>query len=765
MTIYHFVADSVKAYRKILAMKKEKITKKVKCWEVLDCGEEKCPAYKVKELKCWLVPGTLCRKEIQGKFLEKIELCLDCDPFKTNIDLESMEETLKVVNDQFAEFRGMVEERDEELESLSMELAIGLSEVFEALKEISSGNPEVRISETSELELISKLKHMVNLTAEDLGEIVNLSHDFAIGLAEHFDVLHRVSKGNLTARVSGISQVDLLKSLAKVTNVMIASVSIEMAERKQAVWALRESEEKYSTLVENSLIGTYTDQGGKIRFANKRFAEIYGYSRAELIDIDILKLVHPKDRRLVKEITAKRLNGKDAPSEYESRGLRKDGKIIWVTRRNVRINYKGEHAILGNVVDISARKQAEKELQKARNELEQRVKDRTIELSVANKKLRQEVKDRLRIEKEVKASEEKYRLLFNNDPNPLFMIDYDSGKILDVNYSAGQNYQYEREELLKMSFLDLLDVEERERVWKELEHPPEDVYVFVPNAWARKKSGDHLVINLHARSGKLKDTENGSAGGALIVRTVDITRRLEQAAKLTQASKLATLGEMATGIAHEINQPLNAIQVGADFLAKMIKRGKEITKEQLLKVSRNISEQVNRSSNIINHLREFGRQSDFHVYPVDLNQPIQDVFTMLGQQLNLRNIEVLLDLEEGLPEIRADKNRLEQVFLNLITNAWHAMEATGAETPKRLTISTCQEGNKVVAMVSDTGKGMSEQTQKKIFEPFFTTKETGKGTGLGLSISYNLVKDFGGDIEVESTLDEGTTFRLTFPIS
>jgi len=763
--VYHFVVDSVKAYRKILTMKKEKTTKKVKCWDVLKCNESECPVYQSQELKCWLVSGTHCRKEIQGKFLEKVEMCLSCEPFKANVDLDSMEETLTVVNDQFDEYRKLVEQRDRELESTSMELALGLSEVFEALKQISSGDPEVRISETSELELIAKLKHMVNLMAENLGEIVNLSHDFAIGLAEHFDVLHRVSKGNLTARVSGISEVDLLQSLAKVTNDMIENVSIEMAERKQAVRALRESEEKYSTLVENSLIGTYTDQGGKIRFANKRFAEIYGYSKAELIGVESLKLVHPKDRRLVKEIRAKRLSGKDAPSEYESRGLRKDGKIIWVTRRNVQINYKGELAILGNVVDISARKQAEKELQKARNELEQRVKDRTIELSVANKKLRQEVKDRLRIEEEVKASEEKYRLLFNNDPNPLFMIDYDSGKILDVNYSAGQTYQYEREELLEMSFLDLLDVEERERVWKELAHPPEDVYVFVPKAWARKKNGDHLVINLHARAGKLKDTGNGSAGGALIVRTVDITRRLEQAAKLTQASKLATLGEMATGIAHEINQPLNAIQVGADFLAKMIKRGKEITEEQLLKVSRNISEQVNRSSNIINHLREFGRKSDFHVYPVDINQPIQDVFTMLGQQLNLRNIEVQLDLDEGLPEIRADKNRLEQIFLNLVTNARDAMEANGAGTPKRLTISTHQEGNKVVAIVSDTGKGMSEQTQKKIFEPFFTTKEAGKGTGLGLSISYNLVKDFSGDIEVESTLHEGTTFRLAFPTS
>ncbi|MEE9567433.1 MAG: hypothetical protein V3W17_08055, partial [Desulfobacteria bacterium] len=142
--------------------------KKVKCWEFFECNETECPVYNSKELRCWLVSGTHCRDEIQGKFLEKIEMCLDCEPFKENIDISSLEETLKVVDEQFTEFRRMVDERDVELEGTSMELALGLSEVFEALKQISSGDPLVRIPETSELELITKLKHMVNLTAENL---------------------------------------------------------------------------------------------------------------------------------------------------------------------------------------------------------------------------------------------------------------------------------------------------------------------------------------------------------------------------------------------------------------------------------------------------------------------------------------------------------------------------------------------------------------------------------------------------------------------
>jgi len=217
------------------------VKEKVKCWEVFQCEEKECPVYESRELNCWLIPGTHCRNEIQGKFLEKIEMCLECEPLKANIDVDSMGETLKVVNAQLTEFRSMVDERDRELEGTSMELALGLSEVFEGLKEISQGNPGVAIPETSNLELITKLKHMVNLTAENLTEIVDLSHEFAIGLAQHFDALDRVSKGDLAARISGASEVELLESLKNVTNHMIDSVSTEITERQRAEQELKET--------------------------------------------------------------------------------------------------------------------------------------------------------------------------------------------------------------------------------------------------------------------------------------------------------------------------------------------------------------------------------------------------------------------------------------------------------------------------------------------------------------------------------------------
>jgi C4-dicarboxylate-specific signal transduction histidine kinase len=226
---------------------------------------------------------------------------------------------------------------------------------------------------------------------------------------------------------------------------------------------------------------------------------------------------------------------------------------------------------------------------------------------------------------------------------------------------------------------------------------------------------------------------------------------------------MATLGAIATGMAHELNQPLNVMRMGADFVAKMIRRGQEISDEQLLTVSRNINEQVERATKIINHLREFGRKSDFRVYPVDLNQPIRDVFTIMGEQLKLQGIEVNLEMDKAIPKIMADKNRLEQIFLNLVTNARDAMKERGTEDVKKITVIIYPEGDTVVAEVSDTGKGIPKRIQEKIFEPFFTTKEVGEGTGLGLSITYGLIRDFKGGIDVESTPDVSTTFRVRFP--
>ncbi len=538
-----------------------------------------------------------------------------------------------------------------------------------------------------------------------------------------------------------------------------------LAEEERVEEALRESEERYRTVLDASPdpVVVY-DMKGKVTYINSAFTRIFGWISGELEG----KKLHyvpdenwPETQMMIDKVLAE-----ESFSAIESRRYTKGGNIIDVSISTAIYLDRDGNPVgsIHTLRDITARKQSQEVLKKARDELEQRVKERTTELTVVNEQLRREIEEKKQVEKGLKASEEKYRVLFNYDPNCLFMVEMDSANILDLNKAATKVYEYDREELLGMSLFDLLDKEDAQRLRKELGRlAKEGDYVFVPKLRARRKDSDHFYIDFHASVGKFRERQRGSLGLSLIVRTVDITLGLERQAQLVQASKMATLGEMATGMAHELNQPLNVMRMGADFVAKMIRRGQEISDEQLLTVSRNISEQVERATNIINHLREFGRKSEFKVYTVDLNEPIRDMFMIMGEQFRLRDIEVNLDLDKAIPKIMAGRNRLEQIFLNLMTNARDAMKERGMEDVKKITVTTYPEGDLVVAEVSDTGKGIPERIQEKMFEPFFTTKEVGKGTGLGLSITYGLVRDFKGGIDVESTLDVGTTFRVRFP--
>ena len=362
-------------------------------------------------------------------------------------------------------------------------------------------------------------------------------------------------------------------------------------------------------------------------------------------------------------------------------------------------------------------------------------------------------------EQELKASEEKYRSLFDNDPNPIFVFDRSTFQIIDANIRATEKYGYSKEELLQMSFRDLGDPEDAEKIRSSVV----EACISLPKVRHRKKDGSIMHVDIHS-------CPRVHLGEDVIIANIaDISDSIQAEAQLIQASKMATLGEMSAGVAHELNQPLNAIRIGSDLLKKMVERGMILEPDLTGRVSREIGSQVERAANIINHLREFGRKSQpDELEKVLVNKPIRDVFTVLGQQLKLKQIKVNLDLDESLSPVYGVSNRLEQVFINLVMNARDAIEEMlekGSQKEREgiLTIRTYQEKGRVVAIVRDNGIGMSERIKEKIFEPFFTTKDVGRGTGLGLSISYGIVKDYEGTIEVESMPGSGTIFRITFP--
>lgn len=236
--------------------------------------------------------------------------------------------------------------------------------------------------------------------------------------------------------------------------------------------------------------------------------------------------------------------------------------------------------------------------------------------------------------------------------------------------------------------------------------------------------------------------------------------QLQSAQKqLIQAGKLASLGTLSAGIAHELNNPLAGIKLFAQNLLRYQSSGK-LTNNKLDESLSKIDGLVDKAADIIEHLRAFSRQSSGKLEPLLVNKPVEDALSMLSEQLRLRNIELKVDLKSDLPPVLGDANQLEQVMINLITNARDAVEQSGQ---KEISLRTFDADGYVVIEVVDSGCGIAPDDLDKIFDPFFTTKAVGEGTGLGLSISHGIVEYHGGDIEVESVINQGTTFRVKLP--
>lgn len=388
----------------------------------------------------------------------------------------------------------------------------------------------------------------------------------------------------------------------------------------------------------------------------------------------------------------------------------------------------------------------------------------TLKDMTEDKKAQQEIhlqdEELATLHEKYKKSEEKYRSLFNNNPTPIFIIDRKTLEIIDVNHRVEEEYGFSKAQILGTQFLDIGDPSD-DTIKEGLEKLEPGKSILFTKKKHYKKDKKSSFVNIIVVDAFYNNRD------VLIASVTDISESVEKETQLIQAGKLATLGTMAAGMAHEINQPLNVIQICADLILKMINKGMEIPEDDLKAMANDVIENVARAAEVIRHVRDFSRQSDRNLVKLNINDPINDVFKVLGHQVSVHSILIDLDLDPDLPQIRAEHNRLEQVFINLVTNAIDSMDEKESEagTPieKKLRIRTYLSNDKVVAEVADTGIGMTSDTKRKIFEPFFTTKDVGKGTGLGTSISFGIVKDYDGTIQIDSDYGHGATFTIKFP--
>jgi C4-dicarboxylate-specific signal transduction histidine kinase len=231
--------------------------------------------------------------------------------------------------------------------------------------------------------------------------------------------------------------------------------------------------------------------------------------------------------------------------------------------------------------------------------------------------------------------------------------------------------------------------------------------------------------------------------------------------QLVQAGKLATLGELTTGVAHELNNPLNNIGLFIGNATDQLRLGLS-DPERIEQELEKAMEQVRKATSIISHLRTFGRAAPVSVERVDVDEVIERSLSLMQEQLRLRGIEVELDLCLDELIVLGNAIQLEQVFINLLTNARDALE----EAPeKTIRIATASDGKEIRIAFADTGCGIAADIEQRIFDPFFTTKEVGTGTGLGLSITYSIVKEHGGEITVNGEPGGGARFVIALPVS
>jgi signal transduction histidine kinase len=226
--------------------------------------------------------------------------------------------------------------------------------------------------------------------------------------------------------------------------------------------------------------------------------------------------------------------------------------------------------------------------------------------------------------------------------------------------------------------------------------------------------------------------------------------------QLVQAAKLGSLGELAAGVAHEINNPLGTITLYAQMIRDELTDEQEDAREEI----EIILKHATRTAGIVKNLLEFARRTDLAVKPVSVNPILEEALSITSHQAELQQVYVKKELSEDLPTIAGDANKLQQVFVNIMVNALQVMQGGGT-----LTIRSCAapDTEHVQVTIADTGPGIAEENLAKIFEPFFTTKPTGKGTGLGLSVSHGIIEQHNGKIEVTSKTGEGTAFIITIP--
>jgi histidine kinase len=369
----------------------------------------------------------------------------------------------------------------------------------------------------------------------------------------------------------------------------------------------------------------------------------------------------------------------------------------------------------------------------------------------------------------LRVSEEKYRLIVEKSLAGILV--YRDDNILFVNSRLGEMLGHPPRDMVGMLVWDFIPEDDLPRVRQLVRRRKAEGFSDLRyECRLLRADGTRIWVDMASSVGDFEGEP------AVLVNAYDITDRKQAEAKrreladlaqrqeeqLVHSTRLAELGEMSAAVAHDLNQPLTGIGNFANNALYMMEEGAG-TADEVKENLRWITEQVQRASRIIRQMRDMTRKSERQFAPLEVNRIIRESIEFLTPQLKLTGVKVDLNLASDLPRIMGDTTRLEQVFLNLLTNARQAMEETDERRLTARTYVNADEGRSIVIVFEDTGKGFSAKEAPKLFEAFYSTKKRGHGTGLGLTISQRIIKDHGGTIEAEGEPGKGARFLIRLP--
>ena len=559
------------------------------------------------------------------------------------------------------------------------------------------------------------------------------------------------------------------------------------------IFSLPSCEMSFRVFVEEMSEGASAlSSDGTVLFCNKRFAELLHTSAEQITGKRFDHFLYPDDKpEFLKLLHA----GLIRKSQAELRCLPLDGEspelLHLCANSFLAGNLEEKICLIAN--DFSGPHRFEQELRRTQKSCDQRITYPTDELTraneellnsriaylnmmqdtvetgdtlkVSNKKLVRQSKKRRKAEQLLKKSVKTISTLLNASPEAIMKINIDN-TINDVSNIAPELFGFEKKnEIRGKLFWDFVlpgELKKIQKLFKEIisNGPIQDIETTLVK---NDKSTFIAEISL---------TLVGKRGGepkAYMAIIRDITLRKKMDMQLIHNSRLVSLGEMATGIAHEINQPLNTISLTLDNFLYEVDKIESIDKSYFQKKSEKIFDNIYRIRDIIEHIRDFSRYQDDHLLDIfDLHKSITNAISMVSEEFKYKEIDLQLDFENTDSHVLGNVYKFEQVILNLLANAKDAFDGkekiAGDDTRSYIKIRTFLEDAFIFVTVEDNGSGIKASEIDNVLLPFYSTKEEGKGTGLGLSISYGIIREMKGTLTIQSKLGVGTTMLIMLPV-